>query len=409
MANVNANLTALREAATRLNQSSHRIEQSVQNVQTIIDELFGMGFESPAATQFLILYNSQRGVMSHWAEQLLSFSAKLNESANAIEQALADSQDSSSHHHSHSAAPYIAIASAPLVVAPLVNPPPETPYWAQRQQWFAVAEAQRPTRYNAGLDAPDAPEPKPPEVHELDEYVSDANRDVYDTLQGKRHQLMMSREELTNLMETRDERVEELRALRNRLVSFDRDIDVDGVPRVQAMQQEIAELNHRIAGAQHGISNLGSEVDELTTRLERVKPGTDADLNLIANLEHGHTMDWIKERTEGCVNYIVNRMAIPEGIPGDAHLWNDNAELFKQYGITSGHEPLVGSVLVMEREHSFADDIAGHVMYVERVENGQVWITDNNHTDTPVLLSDLTEELDGPNMEYLYFPWQTHA
>jgi predicted nuclease with TOPRIM domain len=407
MANVNANLTALREAANRLNQSSHRIEQSVQNVQTIIDELVGIGFESPAATQFMTLYNSQRGVMSHWAEQLLSFSAKLNESANAIEQALADSQ-SSSHHHSHAGVPFIAAAAAPLIAAPLVETPPE-PQWAQRQQWFPRADPMRPTRYSAGMEAPDAPEAKPPQVHELDEYVSDANRDVYNELQGKRQQLSMSRTELVNLMETRDERLEELRALRNRLVSFDRDIDVDGVPRVQALRHEITELNRRIADAQHGIGDLGNQVDELTTRLERVKPGPDADLNLIASLEHGETQDYIKERTEGCVNYIVSRMAIPDGIPGDAHLWNDNAEIFKQYGITSGTEPLVGSVLVMEREHSFADDIAGHIMYVERVENGQVWITDNNHMETPVLLSDLTDELSGPNLSYLYFPWQTHA
>jgi hypothetical protein len=47
-------------------------------------------------------------------------------------------------------------------------------------------------------------------------------------------------------------------------------------------------------------------------------------------------------------------------------------------------------------------------MYVERVENGEVWITDNLHPN-PVKLSALTDQTSGPNMEYLYFPWQTHA
>jgi surface antigen len=63
----------------------------------------------------------------------------------------------------------------------------------------------------------------------------------------------------------------------------------------------------------------------------------------------------------------------------------------------------------MQPDHPFADDRFGHVMYVERVDpDGAVWVTDNfNHE--PVLLSRLTDEVSGPNIQYLYLPWQTQA
>jgi hypothetical protein len=47
-------------------------------------------------------------------------------------------------------------------------------------------------------------------------------------------------------------------------------------------------------------------------------------------------------------------------------------------------------------------------MYVERVDAEGVWITDNLHAE-PVNLSALTAKTSGPNLKYLYFPWQTHA
>jgi hypothetical protein len=62
----------------------------------------------------------------------------------------------------------------------------------------------------------------------------------------------------------------------------------------------------------------------------------------------------------------------------------------------------------MQPEHSFANDQFGHVMYVERVENGMIWVTDNNN-HTPRLLNDMTDELTGPYIQYMYFPWQTHG
>jgi surface antigen len=101
-------------------------------------------------------------------------------------------------------------------------------------------------------------------------------------------------------------------------------------------------------------------------------------------------------------------MPIPPGIPGNAMTWIDNAIANPEYGITVGNVPLTGSVIVMQPEHSFAHDVFGHVMYVERVENGQIWVTDNFHHQ-PVLLNDMTDELAGPYIQYMYFPWQTQG
>ena len=47
-------------------------------------------------------------------------------------------------------------------------------------------------------------------------------------------------------------------------------------------------------------------------------------------------------------------------------------------------------------------------MYVERVDMDGVWITDNLHS-APVKLADLTSEISGANISYLYLPWHTHG
>jgi hypothetical protein len=102
-------------------------------------------------------------------------------------------------------------------------------------------------------------------------------------------------------------------------------------------------------------------------------------------------------------------MPIPEGIARHAFLWDDKAQQLAQYGVTSGDMPLVGSVVVLEKEHSYADDTFGHLLYVEGVEDGDVWVTDNLHPNQPVKLANLTDELSGPNIKYLNFPWHTRA
>jgi hypothetical protein len=102
-------------------------------------------------------------------------------------------------------------------------------------------------------------------------------------------------------------------------------------------------------------------------------------------------------------------MPIPAVIANDAYLWNDNVLRYAEYGISSGDVPLPGSVIAFEREHSWADSQYGHLMYVEKVVNGEVWITDNYHPNTAVRLTDITTEISGENVTYLYFPWHTRV
>jgi surface antigen len=116
----------------------------------------------------------------------------------------------------------------------------------------------------------------------------------------------------------------------------------------------------------------------------------------------------VKANTQDCVNYIVGKIPIPDGMAGNAYLWNERAAALPQYGVTSGDVPLVGSVLVMEQAHPYADPVFGHLMYVERVDMDGVWVTDNVHAE-PVKLADLTDEVSGENIRYLYLPWHTRA
>jgi len=90
-------------------------------------------------------------------------------------------------------------------------------------------------------------------------------------------------------------------------------------------------------------------------------------------------------------------------------LFGGESEELKMIEAALGDVPLAGSVLVMQPDHPFADDRFGHVMYVERVDSsGGVWITDNFHHE-PVLLSTLTNVTTGPDITYMYFPWQTQG
>jgi surface antigen len=243
-------------------------------------------------------------------------------------------------------------------------------------------------------------------TYDVDDYISVFNRPAYDRLVQEQAALADSQKQLDELLQTRQDTVEDLEALKNRLVSFDKNVNLETVPRVQALESQLAALDTEIANVQHDIGDLKANIADLNHRLTLVKPGAGADLNLIITMETSQTSEWIKQNTQDCVNYIVNRMPIPGGMPADAHLWDEMAQKFPQYGITSGNVPLVGSVIVMETPHSYASDLYGHLMYVESIDGADVWVTDNLHAE-PVKLSDLTAELSGDNLKYLYFPWHT--
>jgi hypothetical protein len=175
------------------------------------------------------------------------------------------------------------------------------------------------------------------------------------------------------------------------------------------MQGQLDALDGQIAGLETEISELQVDVNTITQRLERVAPTMGADLSEIVALEGARNPVWMQESTFGCVNHIVDKMPLPNGVPRDALLWDDAALELPQYGISWGDTPLEGSVLQLDPSHPYADDRYGHVMYVERVEGDTVWVTDNLNPTDPVRLQDLTSRLFGEDMRYLYFPWHTGA
>jgi CHAP domain-containing protein len=365
MSNLEARLTELHDAAAAFETSGNHIRQALDNVNDIVDGILAMGYETGASMQFVLRYRAQRPAMDEWVNQILYFAHKLEGTADDIQQAA--SQLSYGRNpplrgifHEY-ATLHLTADSTPTPAPTLVTPP-------------------------------------------LGAYVSKANLPLYSDLVDKKQELRGVESQLQDLMRTRQQRVDTLQLLNDRLAAG------EGADRqaIASLQTQITQMDVQIGGIQAHATQLHNQIGDLTTRLDRVRPGPGADIHLIASMEGGTTAQYIKDNTYSCVNYIANRMPIPDGMARTAYLWDNQAELYHQYGITRGNEPLVGSVIVLEREHSYANDVNGHLMYVEKVENGLVWITDNDHL-TPVRLDTLTHELTGANITYLYFPWQTQG
>lgn len=375
---VQARISGMRQAARELRASGNRIQESVRQVQLIGDSLIAQrGFEGAGARHFETNYLAARGRMNDWGQVLGDFAAKLEGAADDLEQALVDSQA------------YQAIAL--------------------REGGESLISAHVPglTAAPLGLSAlgsaAEAPAPVP-----LDAYVAGSNRSLHNELRDLRSDIESNEALLATLGEEREQRVQDMLALRNRLSGEGLDPEKAAV-RLQGIQTQIDQIDAQISSTQGEIATMQGRVADITERLELVKPAPGADLQLIASLEHSTTNEWIQRNTQDCVQHITHKLAIPPGLPNDAHLWDDNALRHPEYGIQIGERPLPGSVIVLEREHSYADDRYGHLFYVESVEGDQVWVTDNKFPDQPVLLSELTEELSGPNVKVLYFPWHTRA
>lgn len=372
MAEIEVRLSQLRHAAESLYRSGRQIETSVQTVSDIIDELFLLGWDAPELQTRYLLY---RGHMQNWAATVLYFAEKLSLTADDIERVQRDLNDTPrfghvSHTHLH------------LQAAPAVSALPAVP---------------------------SAPDVSALSVPAAITYVSAANQVVYARWHDLGQTLTERHAALNALLEQRQQTLSELNGLQNRLLSDDPHIDLNSVPRLQLLHAGIARFDVQIESANSEIAALQGDYDRLNARLGLVQPGAGANLELIRSLETAQTPDWIKQKTYDCVNYIVHRMPIPPGVAVDAHMWDEMAQNLPQYGIQMGDVPLPGSVVVMEREHSFADDTYGHLLYVERVEAGVVWVTDNYHPDEAVRLADLTREMRGQNIHYLYFPWHTRV
>ena len=355
-------LSTLREAGEQLLHSALQISDSVASIRAVLRELTALGYEGlPGASSIELTLRTD---IDHNLENLRHLKNQLDQTTNAVENAM--------------------IAHFPPLGA-LLNPSPLTLSLRNRRS----VQGSVPT----------------PVAFDPNHYVSSVNRGLYQEWASNRDALASQQWHLQTLTATRAELVTDFRALRNRLSNGTGAYGTQA-SEISHLQAQIHQLDADIVQTRDEIERLQGQSETLAARLERVAPAAGANLGEIRQLEMGESSDALKQYTEGCVNYIIHRIHIPPALARDAHLWNDLAAENPQYGITQGQTPLPGSVLMMEREHSYGDDLYGHVMYVERVDGANVWITDNTHPD-PVLLSDLTTETSGANITYLYLPWHT--
>lgn len=420
---VRVRLSELRTAAENLTTAADRIDSAVSTTNALVDGLMARGFVSPAATVFHSRYLNNVTWMDEWPVHVRDFAEKLREAADEIEAAVGDggnvetpvdtgSPGNSGHSDGGSPPPYV--------------PPPPIPGTSgtgtSRHSSSSSSSGTSGTSSTGGSgsrrqrqdssSSSSSSEPEaPPEQAPLQAYMSGVNRPLYDQITQAQAEIGTEQQNLDLLQRRRMQIQEQIDDLTHRLEQAGANTSN---ARLDAMHAELARVDEQIAASQGRIDDLNAGIADIQARLERVRPGAGADLELIASLEGSRTIDAILNATRqadnsvNCVNWVCSRMPIPPGIPGNAMTWIDNAAAHPEYGITVGTTPLPGSVIVMQPEHSFAHDVFGHVMYVERVENGQIWVTDNFHHE-PVLLNNLTDELTGPYIQYMYFPWQTQA
>lgn len=358
-----ARLSTLREAGDQIHYSTLQIGDSVSVISAVRHELTALGYDNPANGSSTQLFYAETQ-LSHCLDNLHLLKNQLQQTVDAIEG------------------------------ASVAHFPPLGRLW-------------RPVQNRANPIAPVPAAALTTVAFDPGRYVSTVNQPLYDSWRQERDALVSQQAHLVELRSSRIHLVDDLRALSNRLASTPGTSMTAG-GEVARLQGQIGQIDDQIKATQGEVARLQGNVDTLTTRLERVAPGEGANLFEINHWEHSESSAGLKMYTEGCVNYIVHRIPIPAALGVDAHLWNDIAAQNPQYGIRAGDVPLVGSVLVMERGHSYADDLYGHVMYVERVEGGEVWITDNLHAE-PIPLSDLTAETSGANLTYLILPWHTQG
>ncbi len=387
MTTLEVRLDSLRTAASDIQQASRAISEALDAVQMEVASLYALGLPAGSVGGFSAVYAAEASSMSEWPLTLARFASNLEHAADDIQQAM-----------NQPARP----------IAPLVLPfiPESVPLalWGRGFNYQSKNKA-APMVIDLTTNKTKVAASVP-----LGSYVAAINQPLYSALQREQREMGNNQLLVSVLMQTRATRLEDLTALKNNLLSYDPNTDLRHTPRVQALEAEIQGYDQQITSTQQTINQQQANINTLTERLSRVQPGAGADLTLLQALEHGETNPWVKANTQDCVNYIATRVPIPDGLARDAYLWNEQAAALRQYGVTSGNTPLVGSVLVMEKAHPYADPVYGHLMLVQAVDSdGAVWVTDNNHPTVPVKLGDLTGETGGANISYLYLSWFTQG
>lgn len=364
MSELSLRLSELRDCAEQLRQSNRHIEQSLTHVGDVIRELGVLGMEEH---HFLTFGRPPMHTMHNFTQRLNRFADSLNATADEVENAV-----------------LFELPNFDLSLLPADD-----------------------TRTNSNLLVLQSSS----EATVMDTgglYVSSANTTLFMNLRDKQSLLAEQETQRTLLIDQRQSAVSELQATRNRALSYNPDLDVESVPRVQALSAEVSRLDSEITQLDNTVIGLEQDVNSLNTRLNIVQPSNDADLNFIGQMETATTNPNVVNNTYDCVNHVVQKLPVPHDMALDAHLWNELVLEHPEYGITIGDQALEGSVIVLEREHSYADDTYGHLLYVESIQDGEIWVTDNNNS-SPVRFSDLTDETSGSLVSYLYFPWHTRA
>ena len=364
MSEIHLKLSELRDCAEQLRQSKRQLDQSLTNIGDVLRELTVLGMEEH---EFVALGRPQMHTITHWTQRLNHFADRLTATADDVENAV--------------------LFELPHFDLSLL---PERDPIVSQTMGIPSSVVEVTTLDTGGL------------------YVSSANTDLFLTLRERQNLLAEQIGERTILVEQHQTAVSELEATRNRALSYNPDLDLNSVPRIQALQNEVSQLESEITQMDTTITSLETEVQTLDTRLMTIQPSSGADMSIIADMEGSATNPHVVNNTYDCVNHVVQKLPIPHNMALDAHSWNDLALQHPEYGITIGDQPLEGSVIVLEREHSYADDVFGHVLYVESVSDGEVWVTDNNNPE-PIRFSDLTDQTTGDLVSYLYFPWHTRG
>jgi len=375
MSEVNVRLTELRQASERLRQSAYRLQLAVDNVLPIVDQSL---MDALPASENAVLYQAHKANISTMPAKITQFADNLTQAADDIASAV-DNRQTGQTTVIHFYAPKRVKIGRSTNTGALLS--------------TNVGGISTPIQGKMSLEM----------------YVSKRNQALYDELKTTQSNLNDRSNALALLVNQRQLLMEDLTALKNRMLSFDGSVSIETHPRIESLQMQIDQLDTQIDSLQTEVHDLQVDVDQMTARLDRVAPAPGAELEAIIGLEGAENPQWMKNSTFGCVNHVVDKMPLPNGVPRDALLWDEAAKQLPQYGISWGDQPLEGSVLQLEPAHPYADDQYGHVLYVEQVDNGVVWVTDNNHPDEPVRLSDIMSKVEGDDMRYLYFPWHTKA
>jgi hypothetical protein len=452
MTSLEVRISQLRDAAQNLGNASANIRNSVEASHAIVQALVQRGVISPAADQFFALYRQRRGAMSEWPDQLNDFAELLERAADAIEEAQRGQTDTTdtggggpqdpgqqgqgngnqgnqgnqgqgnqgqgnSGNGGAIPPPFIPTGgsgtgtgtggSGPGNSGNAPGHSGETGGSGSGSGGSANNDGGAGSGSGDDTTTEDAPA-ETTESAEPETYFNAANQQIAAQVTAKQ----------TEITE-RTARITELEGQKSNLqTDLDQLLQATGgqeTARTRGLRQQITDIEALIQGETTTVEQLQTQVEGLQARLEMVTPGPGADLELIQSLEGSRTIDAILNATRqadnsvNCVNWVCSNVPIPPGLPTNAKDWVQNALNHPEFGITVGDVPITGSVIVMQPEHSFAHDVFGHVMVVERVDpDGSVWVTDNfNHE--PVLFSRLTDEVSGPNIQFLYLPWHSQV